>query len=242
MKLHIKTRMIINGVLSVTISMLLAMIIVYFLVQKQSKDGAVGRIEHARQVVSAELENKKANLIEAGETLGKSRSLNNILGLVWDLVDTKQDISYTTREMVGDISDLADVLGVRKAVIYDVDGNWLAGVLIKGEQMQLFAALTPGGKKYLQIEVSVGKRPAMAEFKETDAPLSYPLMHSQPMPKESATTMFTTGKDLWLNVSTPAISIDEGNKLRGQVVVSLPIGQEFTGYVSTITGTQVNLF
>ena len=38
------------------------------------------------------------------------------------------------------------------------------------------------------------------------------------------------------------ISIDEGNLQRGQVVVALPIGQEFVNYVSTITGTQVNLF
>ena len=96
MRFHIKTRMIINGVLSVIISMFLAMGIVYFLVQKQSKEGTGKRIEHSRQIISAQLESKKKDLVRAAETLGKSKSLNNILGLVWDLIDSKQSIAYST--------------------------------------------------------------------------------------------------------------------------------------------------
>jgi methyl-accepting chemotaxis protein len=242
MKLHVKTRMIINGVLSVTLSMLLAMGIVYFLVQKQSKGGAGSRIEHARQVVSAQLESKKEGLIEAGVTLGESGSLNNILGLIWDLVDSDQDISYTTKQMAMDISDLADVLGVKKAVIYDVNGKWVGAVTIKDKIMRLFAVGEPGGTEYFTIDVPVGKRVVLSEFKSANDPLPYALIHPQPMPKESAATLYAVEKELWLSVSTPAISIEEDNLHRGQVVVALPIGQEFVNHVSTITGAQVNLF
>ena len=114
MKLHIETRMILNGVLSVTVSMLLAMLIVYFLVQKQSQEGAGSRIEHAHQIVSAQLESNKKALVEAGVTLGESNSLNNILGLIWDLVDSNQDISYTTKQLSMDISNLPMYWALRR--------------------------------------------------------------------------------------------------------------------------------
>jgi methyl-accepting chemotaxis protein-like sensor len=242
MKLHVKTRLIINGVLSVTLSMLLAMGIVYFLVQKQSKEGAGSRIEHARQVVSAELENKKKELIVAAVTLGESNSLNNILGLIWDLIDSSQNISYTTKQLAMDISSIAEVLGVQKAVIYDVNGKWVGAVTIKDKTMRLFAVGEPGDAEYSMLEVASGKTVVLSEFKSSNAPLPYARIHPQPMPKEPATTLYTAEKELWLKVSTPAISIDEGNMHRGQVVVSLPIDKKFTSYVSTITGTQVNLF
>ena len=242
MKLHIKTRMILNGVLSVTISMLLAMLIVYFLVQKQSRDGAGGRIEHARQVVSAQLESNKNDLVTAAVTLGESNSLNNILGLIWDLIDSSQNISYTTKQLAMDISSITEVLGVRKAVIYDVDGKWVGAVTIQSKTMTLYAVGEPNETEYSMLEVEIGKTVVLGEFKSANAPLPFDTKHPQPMPKESVTNLHTIGKEIWLNVSTPAISIEEGNLQRGQVVVSLPVGQEFTNHVSTITGTQVNLF
>ena len=51
-----------------------------------------------------------------------------------------------------------------------------------------------------------------------------------------------TSGTLWLDVSTPALSVAENNKQRGQVVVSIPIDQTFIAQVSMSTGTQVNLF
>lgn len=144
MKFHIKTRMIINGVLSVTISTLLAMGIVYFLVQKQSKQRTDNRIEHARHVISSQLESKKVDLIRAAETLGKSKSLNKILGLVWDLIDANQSIAYSTKELAINISDISYALGLSKAVIYDVNGKWIGAVVINSDEMRLLAAKEPG--------------------------------------------------------------------------------------------------
>jgi hypothetical protein len=92
-KLHIKTRMIINGVLTVTVSILLAIGIVYFLVEKQSRENAASRIGNPLQVVSVQMEGKKKALTIAAENLGKSESLNNTLARAADLVRTKGDLS-----------------------------------------------------------------------------------------------------------------------------------------------------
>ena len=223
MKLHIKTRMIINGVLSVTISILLAMGIVYFLVQKQSKEGADGRIVHALEVVSAQLDSKKEKLVVAAESLSKSESLTNKLALIWDLMDIGEDVSYSSKEMAMDISDTCYVLGVRQGVVYDVNGKWVGATIIQGEEILLVAAAPPGSTKFFKVVVPVGKQALFSNFEEGSGDLPFPLSLPLPMPKESTTTLYTIGNELWISVNTPAISISEENKHRGQVVIGIPV-------------------
>jgi len=244
MKLHIKTRMIINGVLTVTVSILLAMGIVYFLVQTQSREGAASRIKNAIQVVAAQMDSKKKALVIAAESLGKSESLNNSLGLISDLVRTKGDLSYSVKQIVMDISDTVYVLGIREAVIYDDNGKWVGATLIKGAEVHMVASDLPGSSTYSKVAVPAGKQAMISNFAPASEPLPFPLTLPLPLPEQPSVTLHSIGNILWVSASVPALSMeDRKNKIqRGQVVVSIPIDKQFVGNISTLTGTQMNLF
>jgi hypothetical protein len=242
MKLHVKTRMILNGVLSVTISILLSMGIVYFLIQKQSQESADTRIEHALKVFSAQLDSKKKELIGAAENLGRGEVLNNQLALIADLMDIKESISNSAREMALFFSDNVCVLGVRQAVIYDVNGKWVAASLIQNDIARVLTSEPPGSTSYFKADVPIGSRATFEDFKAASEPLPFSPSHPMPMPKEPQVTLHTLGNQMWVSVSTPALSVSEDMKHRGQVVVSIPIDKAFLGQVSMFTGTLVNLF
>ncbi|MFH0729229.1 MAG: methyl-accepting chemotaxis protein [Pseudomonadota bacterium] len=242
MKFHVKTRMIMNGVLSVTISILLSMGIVYFLIQKQSQESADARIEHALKVFSAQLDSKKKELIGAAENLGRGEVLNNQLALIADLLELKENISISAREMAQFFSDNVYVLGVRQAVIYDVNGKWVTASLIQNDVARVLTSEPPGSSTYFKADVPIGKRAVLDDFKSGNEALPFPVSHPMPLPKESQAALNTVGNQLWLSISTPALSVSEDMKQRGQVVVSIPIDNTFLGEVSLFTGTLVNLF
>lgn len=242
MKLHVKTRMIMNGVLSVIISILLSMGIVFFLVQKQSQGSADARIEHALKVFSAQLDSRKKELVGAAENLGRGEVLNNQLALIADLLELKESISISVREMAQFFYDNVYVLGVRQAVIYDVNGKWVAASLIQNDVARLLTSEPPGSSSCLKADVPIGKRAVSDDFKVVNEALPFPLSHPMPLPKEPQATLHILGNQLWLSISAPALSVSEDMKQRGQIVVSIPIDKAFLGDVSLFTGTLVNLF
>jgi hypothetical protein len=244
MKLHIKTRMIINGVLAVTVSILLAMGIVYFLVQQQSRESAHNRIKNALQVLSAQMDGKKKALVVAAESLGKSESLNNKLSLIADLVRTKEDPSYSVKEMITDISDTVYVLGIRQAVIYDDSGKWVGATIIKGDEARLVACELPGGSNYLKVDAPAGQQVMISNFAAASEPLPFLLTLPMPLPEQPFVSLHTVGNSLWISASVPTFSIEKNrNKAhRGQMIVSIPIDKQFVSNISTLTGTQMNLF
>jgi methyl-accepting chemotaxis protein len=242
MKLHVKTRMIMNGVLSVTISILLSMGIVYFLIQQQSQESADSRIEHALEVFSAQLDSKKKELIGAAENLGRGEVLNNQLALIADLLELKENISISVREMAQFFNDNVYVLGVRQAVVYDANGKWIIASLIHNDGARVLASEPPGSSSGLRADVPIGKRAVFDDFKVANEALPFPVSHPMPLPKEPQVTLHISGNRLWLSISAPALSVSEDMKQRGQVVVSIPIDKTFLGEVSLFTGTLVNLF
>jgi methyl-accepting chemotaxis protein len=244
MKLHIKTRMIINGVLTVTVSILLAMGIVYSLVQTQSREGAVTRIKNAIHVVSAQMDSKKKALAIAAESLGKSESLNNSLALIADLARTKGDLGYSVKQIAMDISDTVFVLGIRQAVIYDDNGKWVAATLVNGEEVGMVASELPGGSNYQKVVVPAGKQAMISNFAPASEPLPFPLTLPPPLPPKPLIALYPVGSSLWVSASVPALSMEDRKNIiqRGQVVVSIPIDKQFVGNISALTGTQMNLF
>ncbi|MDX9787776.1 MAG: methyl-accepting chemotaxis protein [Desulfobacterales bacterium] len=242
MKLHIKTRLIINGVLSVIISILLAMGVVYFLVAGQSRQAAENRIARAGEVLSAELANKKKALQRAAESLSKGAVLNNNLALIADLMDLKEDISNSAREMSLNYADDAFVLGIPQAVVYDINGKWVCAAIIMENAVQIFTSEPPGSSNYFKVTTPTGKRAALGDFKAESEPLPFPAVLTLPMPQTSAVSYRVSGTALWLDASIPAINVSEENKQRGQIVVSLPIDHHFVSQVSLFSGTQINLF
>lgn len=242
MNFHIKTRMIISGIVSVTISVLLAMGIVYYLVQKQSREGAVNRIGHALTVVDAQLDAKKKDLLVAADNIGRGEVLNNQLALISDLMDMGESIANSSREMTVFFSDNVYVLGVKRAVVYDVNGQWLGATAINNDIAQIMVAEPPGSADCHKVALPIGKRAVFSDFKFANEKLPFPQTLAMPLPKKPLVSFHTDGGALWLSVSSPIMSIAEQMKQRGQVVVSIPIDKGFISQVSLYTGTQVNLF
>ncbi|MFH0730677.1 MAG: methyl-accepting chemotaxis protein [Pseudomonadota bacterium] len=243
MKLHAKTRMIINGILSVTLSILFAMGIVYFLIQQQSRERAHSRIEHSIQVVLAQLESKKKELAEVVEGLGKSDMLSNQLALIKDLLGMKQDIFRQARQMALYFCDNAYVLGGgRQIVIYDANGKWVGAVFVGDDATSILTSEPPGGAGYFRAAAPRGKKATENDFSESSEKLLFPLSLSLPLSKETQIAFDTIDNQLWLRISAPVVDVAQDMIQRGQVVVSFPIDQRFVSHVSMLTETRVNLF
>ncbi|MDX9785530.1 MAG: methyl-accepting chemotaxis protein [Desulfobacterales bacterium] len=242
MKLHIKTRMIINGVVSVLVSILLAMGVVYFLVQKQSRAGANHRIEEARRVLSGQLQNKKKALERAAGNLSGREALYTKLSTIQKLILTGEEFSFTGKELVMELSEAVSVLGVRKAFIYGADGKWVGAMMSDGKQIQLFAAPKPGEATSLKAQIQSGKFALHNDFAESTEPPPFPLNIPLPLPKEPVTRLYSSENELWLSVSVPVISHEGTETHHGQLMVAIAFDQQFVAHVATITGAQINIF
>lgn len=236
--------MILNGVLSVAVSIVLAMVIVYFVVQKQSRENAETQIRNAAQALSSQFESNRKSLVAAAESIGKSENLSNKFELIADLVRTKGDLTYAIKEMIMDASSTVSVLGVKQAVFYDLKGDWVSATIVQEGGIRMIASEMPGVPKYFKVDVPAGKQADIANFASSSESLPFSLQYPLPLPQESKTYLQTTGKYLWLCVSTPAISFSDkkNKKMVGQVVLSIPIDKQYISLISSLTNTKVNFF
>jgi len=243
MKFHIKTRMIINGVLSVTVSLFLAVLIVYILVHRQSHVSANKRINQALQVVAGQYKDMETDLLVNTETLGHQDSLVNQAEVIQDLIAMGDRLERTGIDLASTLSEQAQTLGITRAVVYAADGKWMAAVRVWSDTVRILFTHPPGSSQYMEAKTLPKKRPADRDFAVGSEPLLFPLNHPMPIPTSAVMSRQVEHGILWLNVSAPlSYTSREAGRQFGLILASVPMGETFVQRVSDYTGTHVNLF
>jgi len=243
MRLHIKTRMIINGVLSVTVSVFLAMLIVYILVHRQSHVSATKRINQALQVVAGQYKDMEADLLANAGTLSHQDSLVNQADVIQDLIAMGERLERTCIDLAVTLSEQAQALGITRSVVYSADGKWMAALKVGSDTARILFTKIPGSSQYVEARIPPKKRPMDLDFVTGTEPLLFPLNYPMPIPTGAAMSREVERDILWLNVSAPlSYTMREAGKQFGVILVSVPVGETFVQRVSDYTGTHVNLF
>ncbi|MCP4622433.1 MAG: hypothetical protein GY850_02765 [bacterium] len=219
------------------------MVIVYVLVNQQSRAGAHKRIQQALQVVTGQYEDLETALRGNGETLGSQESLVNQVQLISDLIDMGENVDRTDLDLSRALSDQAQALGISRAALYTAEGKWVAAVRVENNTVRIVCTPEPGSPQYREAKIAPKKRPMEIDFKASSEPLQFPLNHPMPLPTSAVISRKVENGLLWLNVSAPLINVSEefGGQM-GQILVSAPVGEAFVQRVSGYTGTHVNLF
>ncbi|MFH0728071.1 MAG: methyl-accepting chemotaxis protein [Pseudomonadota bacterium] len=243
MALNIKTRMILNGVLAVSISIVFAMGAVYWLIQEQNISRSSKKIDAARQVISSQMEEKKKQLSLFCESVGKDEILNSQINFIADLFNMKQDASHKVRELSMFLVGRAYVFGAQKAVIYSSTGKWLAAVVMKKNTWQLFSHESLGDDSYKKAEIPFDKQlDVFKDFSESNDALPFRTNYATPMQKKVSAHLAAIGKKIWVGSEAPLVDTLESGKENGFVALSSPIDQTFINQVALFAGTQLNVF
>jgi hypothetical protein len=241
---HIKTRMIVNGVLLVSVSICLAMLVVYTIFQKQSQAGAHKRIEQALQVIGGQYNDLEANLVTKGESLGRQDSLAHQLWMISELLAVGEGIGNQLRDVFcRSVVDQFQALGIPQATVYNAEGKWIVAVNVEEDTVHTLFAETPGSHQFLEAKMPRGMIPGGDDFQRSSGALFFP--PTTPMPLPDTTKLSRKAEDgiLKLSVSTPMVALSSGRaKKVGQVVVDTKVGDAFVNRLSGYTGTRVNLF
>jgi methyl-accepting chemotaxis protein len=243
MAFNIKTRMILNGVLAVSISIVFAMGAVYWLIQEQNESRSSKKIDAARQVISSQLEEKKKQLSLFSESVGKDEILNSQINLIDDLINAKQDISHKVRELSIFLAGRAYVFGAQKAVIYSPAGKWLAAVVMNKNTWRLFSHESLEDARYKKAEMPFDKEADIfKDFSESNGPLPFRATYETPVQQKVSVQLTATGKEIWISSKAPLVDTLEKGRVNGLFELSSQINQTFINQVAVYAGAQLNVF
>jgi hypothetical protein len=235
--------MIINGVLSVTVSVFLAVLIVYILIHRQSYDSANKRVNQALQVVAGQYKDMETDLLANAETLSHQDSLVNQVEVMQDLIAVGERLERTGMDLAGTFSEQVQALGITRAVVYSADGKWMAAVRVVNDTARILFTNTPGSSEYREARIPPKQRPADHDFVAGSERLLFPLNYPMLIPTNATMSRGVERGILWLTVSAPlSYTAREAGKQFGVVLASAPVGETFAQRVSEYTGTHVNFF
>lgn len=242
MKKSIKTKMIVNGVLSVSVSIILAMVIVFYLVRNQSQDAAEKRIDQAAQVVSVQFKEMGNKLIAAGNKIGASEFVGEQFQFIEETLEYNQKIDYILLQICDYIFEQGQNHNLYKLVIYDIHGKWISAVKMEAAEGVLLFPVVPGGLQYSENNVAIGDFAAAINWRvgENTLPILPEIL--PPIPSKPETNYTIEDGKFIIEVRSPIFDPMEKEKQVGLVLLSLVIDSKFIHRISGYTGTDVNLF
>ncbi len=243
MKLNIKTRMIINGVLTVMVSISLAMTIVFIIVNKQGKTNAVKRIDQALSVVAGQYNDLEAGLMKQGENIGRADLLVSQQVMINEFIEMGEDNRFANKRLAESLSGQLQNMSLNKAVVYGSGGKWICAVRVLGNKIHILSSIKPGEMKYNEVKIDPGQVPVDRDYTPSSEPLFFKPSLDLPLTDKILLSRSTKDNTLWLDVISPLIDNSQGgNTQAGLIVISQRVGKDFIQRVSDYTGTQVNLF
>ncbi len=241
MRYDIKTRMIMYGIMSVSISIILAMCIVFFIIKNQSRRGAEKRIDQSVKVVEGQLQKMEKNLIGDAVRLGNQEQVASQV----DMFQGELSNDFVMEQGVEYIFEFVMILGVKKTVIYDPKGNWLCAIVQEGTKVNILHNAEEGEEGFKQALIPMGENPSNKDWKSGKGKLPFVTETALPLPDKAVFTYAAEGERLWLEASAPIMLLDDMGKNINQiglVTVSDYVDNTLVHSISKSTGTRVNLF
>lgn len=242
MKKTIKTRMILNGILSVMVSISLAMVIVFFLLKNQNQAAAAKRIDQAAQVVSVQYKAVEKRLLSVGGKISTNEFIGEQFQFIIDTLDVDQSIEFILLQICDYIFEQAQVNYAASLRLYDIEGKWINGVTIHNNIGRLMFPDLPGSGKYKENNVPVGEFANAQNWRNGTSPLPIPATIPAPVPSKTTVRYLVIDQKVWIEVASPIFSPAEKTRQVGVALISAVIEKEFIEMVSEFTSTRVNLF
>ena len=140
MKLNIKTKILLNGVLSVVISIMLVTIIVSLFLWDQSEKRARQQIRHSIKVIDLEMQKMEAYLMEIAVKIGNQQEYASKANFIQKNRDNKalaDMLEGERRELTISLYEATLTSRVPMLVLHSTEGNWMCSVSLKKNQVRL---------------------------------------------------------------------------------------------------------
>ena len=251
MKLNIKARIFLNGILSVVISIMLVTIIVSLFLWDRSEKQARQQIRHALRVIELQVREVADDLREIAVKIGDQQEYANRLRFIQDNENNQALVHMMDgerRELTVSLYEVAMTSGIPLLVLHDINGNWMCAVKLKAHQARL---IYRGALLAQEAMVPLGGSPRTEQWHETSDTrhLLFERAHPPLLPSGPVTSMTVRENRLSLTVSSPLQAqvldpetLREKRVQNGLIQISRPLDESFVGNVCDLTGTEINLF
>jgi|GEM_PF-3905111 len=253
MTMTIRTRMVINGILSVIFSVLLCMGIVAFLLQSHSMKEAKSWTNRAFSIVQDRIESIGVQLKRAAHGIGSQRQFGSKVDFI-EKFKAGDDSNETMKEMVEQervklaqaLGEFAQAGGIRRAAIYDAKGDLVCSVEVGERSVRLLLPKASQGRRFLSAEVPFGQRPKEDDWKEIRGDTWFSSKYPMPLSSEEGVMRRVFQETVWIEARAPLMKDSlnpENNELErvqgGLVLTWRPLDEEVVRSLSKLTGTRV---
>ncbi|MDX2111106.1 MAG: methyl-accepting chemotaxis protein [Verrucomicrobiota bacterium] len=253
MKLGIKGKLLVNGVMTVTVALTLVIASVATALWKQGWAQARERLLQASMVMAKSI---TIELAESGNKVNRIALDKEIVGKSGFLQDnaTKTDIRemlvVERRNLTNTLARALSAAQLHEAALYGMDGNLLCGVVeSSAQQLEYWCPDDRHPGRFLRALVNRGQEPQPTDWLDNDAPAT-PVPHLPTATTAASTTGCQVRDGSWwvaavapimgegLNAETFQVEMSQ----RGQIRISSRFGAAFIQEQSEFTGTRINLY
>ncbi len=242
--LNIKTRILLNGILSVVISILLVIAILSFLLWKQSEKRARDHINHAIRVIDLQFNEMASELKEIAIKIGNQQEYASKINFIQENKENKflQDmLEGERRELSGMLYDAALTGSIASITLFDDIGEWICNVSLNNSEAYL--SVNHPSETIQQAVIPIGKTLESEYWSKGTQKLHFDA------PSKSGTEITIDGNRIGLTATAPLQArllnpqtLKEESVQKGFIQVCRYLDDSFIQRVSSLTDTMINLF
>ncbi|WP_207681779.1 SpoIIE family protein phosphatase [Desulfonema magnum] len=252
MTLNIKTKILLNGVLSVVISIMLVTAIIFFLLWEQSEKRAQQEICHAAKVIRLHIREMESVMKETAIRISNNQEYANKANFIQENKGNKslaEMLDGEKRELTISLYEVAMASRIPMLVLYNAAGKRMCAVSLESHQARL-SYLSDHDEGHLwEAVVPPGVPPRTEQWQKKNRLRQTFLKHRLPLPETPNTSIEERDNCLRVTAVSPLrVSILNPDTLKlelvqnGLVQVSRRLDAPFIRSLSDMTDKEINLF
>ncbi len=255
MKLRLKGKMTLGGILVVVFSMVLSTLIITWTANKQNQDEEVRSLNQAFVVIQEDFSNRENTLLEQSKQIAKRKNLGTLLKYFGQSKTDATIMSTLEEQCMGLAKVLVDVLKMNhlwKIAAYDNEGTLMAFSIKEGENVLIgYTFRTPEKINYKVASVEKGEKITEEKFQNLENCEKIATRLGYDPPKRPTVQFKARNKRAFLSASAPILATDyveqdgevkEVHVPTGLMVLEKSVDSQILERLSKLTGTEVNLF
>lgn len=250
MKLTIKTKILIYGVVPIVVSIVSVALIVSYMLWVQNELNSKESITHALKIASKRFSETELSLVDTASKLAGNENISNKLGFI---LESREDdgmaslVNEETRTVTGMLYSLVLATGTKRATLFDESGSWISSVIIDGEATKL--AYRVNDKEVYLAEIKTGESTVKENWqKKINVGIDFLQIVNKDLPShESGPVMIEENLFVMANGGVMVAGLnpetfEEEFQRKGTISVFSSIGDDFIEEVSDLSGAQLNIY
>lgn len=250
MKLTIKSKILLYGVIPILLSIISITVLVSYLLWSQNRENSQESINHAVKIAAKRFSEIELNL---KDTAGKIAGNENISSKMGFVLESREDDSMASlvkeesRTLTNMLYSLTLATGSKKATIFDNDGFWISSVVIS-EKTAILAYRVKAKEVYI-AGVNTGDSPTQNDWQskinvsgEFLQIVRRDLANFESGPVIIDEELFVLANGNVMVAGLNPETFEEEFQKKGVVSVFSPIGNSFLDEVKDLSGALVNIY